>query len=178
VDELLYLARLEKSEPVRHVEPIDVEVVLRQVEAETRVLSQGKHQLDIRVEAPTLLRVRQDDLFRVLANLASNAVRYTPEGGRIGMHWYRKEGHLCLAVEDSGIGIAPEDIPRVTERFFRTDSGRDRVSGGTGLGLAIVKHTLERYDAHLTIRSQPGQGSTFIAVFPETLAAASGGSRS
>jgi two-component system phosphate regulon sensor histidine kinase PhoR len=171
VDELLYLARLEKSEPVRHVGFTDVETVLRQVEAEIRVLSQGRHQLEICVEAPTLVRVRQEDLFRVLTNLASNAVRYTPEDGRISMRWYRHAEYLCLAVEDSGIGIAPEDIPRVTERFFRTDSGRDRVSGGVGLGLAIVKHTLERYGAHLIIRSRPGQGSTFIAAFPQTLVA-------
>jgi two-component system phosphate regulon sensor histidine kinase PhoR len=102
----------------------------------------------------------------VVSNLVANAVRYTPAGGEVQITWSvdGEGGHL--AVRDTGIGIAEEDIPRVTERFYRADSGRARQRGGTGLGLAIVKHALRRHDADLEIRSRVGEGSTFTCHFP------------
>jgi two-component system phosphate regulon sensor histidine kinase PhoR len=93
-------------------------------------------------------------------------VRYTPDGGRILLHWAMREGKGVFSVEDSGIGISEEHIPRLTERFYRVDRGRSRESGGTGLGLAIIKHILLRHQASLEINSIPGVGSTFSAVFP------------
>jgi two-component system phosphate regulon sensor histidine kinase PhoR len=93
-------------------------------------------------------------------------VRYTPEGGRIVLYWEVREGKGVFSVEDSGIGIAEEHLPRLTERFYRVDRGRSRESGGTGLGLSIVKHVLLRHQAGLEIDSVPGAGSTFRAIFP------------
>jgi two-component system phosphate regulon sensor histidine kinase PhoR len=94
-------------------------------------------------------------------------VRYTPDGGEIMLRWSAEgEAGGRYSVRDSGIGIAPEHLPRLTERFYRVDRGRSREAGGTGLGLAIVKHVLERHQAVLQIESEPGRGSTFSAVFP------------
>jgi two-component system phosphate regulon sensor histidine kinase PhoR len=101
------------------------------------------------------------------ANLAGNAVRYTPQGGAITLHWSADGASGArFSVQDDGIGIAREHLPRLTERFYRVDRGRSREAGGTGLGLAIVKHVLERHQAVLQIDSEPGQGSVFSAVFP------------
>jgi two-component system phosphate regulon sensor histidine kinase PhoR len=100
------------------------------------------------------------------SNLANNAVRYTPPGGAVRLVWRASPDGAEFAVEDSGIGIPPEHIPRLTERFYRVDHGRSRETGGTGLGLAIVKHALARHQAALEIQSEPGKGSRFTARFP------------
>jgi two-component system phosphate regulon sensor histidine kinase PhoR len=99
------------------------------------------------------------------ANLISNAIRYTPDGGAIHLAWERRADEVIFSVRDSGIGIDPRHIPRLTERFYRVDSSRSRETGGTGLGLAIVKHVLTRHQARLEIRSVAGEGSTFSALF-------------
>jgi two-component system phosphate regulon sensor histidine kinase PhoR len=107
------------------------------------------------------------ELRSAFANLAVNAVRYTPDGGEIVLRWsVESSAGARFSVRDSGIGIAPQHLPRLTERFYRVDRGRSREAGGTGLGLAIVKHVLERHQAVLQIESEPGCGSTFSAVFP------------
>ena len=90
----------------------------------------------------------------------------TPAGGKIGIAWRDGPDGARFAVQDSGVGIAPEHLPRLTERFYRVDRGRSRDTGGTGLGLAIVKHALARHDARLDIESAPGKGSRFTARFP------------
>lgn len=101
-------------------------------------------------------------------NLVSNAVRYTPAGGRITVSWKRVGVGASLSVTDTGIGIDPKHIPRLTERFFRVDKGRSRETGGTGLGLAIVKHVLRRNGGELEVNSTLGKGSTFSMHFPES----------
>jgi two-component system phosphate regulon sensor histidine kinase PhoR len=102
-----------------------------------------------------------------LSNLVSNAVRYTPAQGRIEVRWrVDPQGRGEFSVQDSGPGIAPEHLPRLTERFYRVDRSRSRETGGTGLGLAIVKHVVQRHGAELRIQSQPGQGTRFGIVFP------------
>ena len=94
-------------------------------------------------------------------------MRYTPPGGEINIRWeLRSDGQIVFSVKDSGIGIALQHIPRLTERFYRVDSSRSRETGGTGLGLAIVKHIANRHQAHLEIESEEGKGSTFRIVFP------------
>jgi two-component system phosphate regulon sensor histidine kinase PhoR len=102
----------------------------------------------------------------VVSNLVVNAVRYTPVEGKVTISWTVDEKGGYLAVADTGIGMSEADIPRVTERFYRTDGGRARQSGGTGLGLSIVKYALRRHDAELEIRSRLGHGSSFICHFP------------
>src|SRR3546814_2765414 len=102
-----------------------------------------------------------------VSNLLTNAIRYTPKGGTITVSWYKSEGgHACYSVQDTGIGIASQDIPRLTERFYRVDRGRSRAAGGTGLGLAITKHIAIRHDAALLITSAVGKGSIFALHFP------------
>jgi two-component system phosphate regulon sensor histidine kinase PhoR len=96
----------------------------------------------------------------------SNAIRYTPPGGTVTLAWREGIDGGRFTVEDTGIGIEAEHIPRLTERFYRVDRSRSRETGGTGLGLAIAKHALARHDAALEIESQPGKGSCFIARFP------------
>jgi len=96
----------------------------------------------------------------------SNAIRYTPRDGRITIEWDEHDGEGWIAVEDTGIGIEPRHIPRLTERFYRVDTSRSRDTGGTGLGLAIVKHVLTRHQARLEVTSEVGNGSRFVAVFP------------
>src|SRR5207237_6399779 len=100
------------------------------------------------------------------SNLVSNAIRYTPAGGKVSISWRDGPDGAAFTVEDTGLGIAAEHIPRLTERFYRVDRGRSRESGGTGLGLAIVKHALARHQAALEIESKPGAGSRFTVRFP------------
>jgi two-component system phosphate regulon sensor histidine kinase PhoR len=107
------------------------------------------------------------ELHSALSNLVSNAVRYTPAGGTVHCGWLlHEDGRGEFWVKDSGPGIAPEHIPRLTERFYRVDRSRSRDTGGTGLGLAIVKHVVQRHGAELKIESTPGKGSRFAIVFP------------
>jgi two-component system phosphate regulon sensor histidine kinase PhoR len=109
----------------------------------------------------------RDELASAFGNLVSNAVRYTPDGGTITLAWrIDDEGRGAFSVTDTGIGIAPEHIPRLTERFYRVDRSRSRATGGTGLGLAIVKHVLLRHQAELDVTSEPGEGSTFTVLLP------------
>ena len=108
-----------------------------------------------------------NELQSALSNLVNNAVRYTPAGGEIRVQFSRQpDGSGRVSVTDTGPGIAPEHIPRLTERFYRLDRSRSRDTGGTGLGLAIVKHVLQRHGAQLQIRSTIGKGSEFSVVFP------------
>src|SRR3546814_10379364 len=102
-----------------------------------------------------------------VSNLLTNAIRYTPKGGTITVSWYKSEGgHACYSVQYTDIGMASQDIPRLTERFYRVDRGRSRATGGTGLGLAITKHVAMRHNAELTIHSRFGAGSLFSVIFP------------
>ena len=107
------------------------------------------------------------ELLSAMSNLVGNAVRYTPPGGQVHLGWKAlPESRAEFAVRDTGPGIAPEHIPRLTERFYRVDRSRSRETGGTGLGLAIVKHVAQRHGAELKVESTPGIGSTFSIVFP------------
>ena len=133
---------------------------------EAEALSAGRHQFTLTIDAPAMLKGCANELRSAFGNLSSNAVRYTPAGGRIDLIWRVHNGQGEFVVADSGIGIAPQHIPRLTERFYRIDRSRSRDTGGTGLGLAIVKHVLTRHQAVLDIESEPGKGSRFIARFP------------
>jgi two-component system phosphate regulon sensor histidine kinase PhoR len=108
----------------------------------------------------------ESEIASAFGNLASNAVRYTPEGGSVRLIWRASQEGAEFSVEDTGVGIEPQHVPRLTERFYRVDRGRSRETGGTGLGLAIVKHALMRHHATLDIQSEPGKGSRFTACFP------------
>jgi two-component system phosphate regulon sensor histidine kinase PhoR len=165
VEDLLMLSRLESQESVVVDEEIDMPQLVREVADEARALSHGRH--TVLVEHDTAhARGSRDELRSAFANLVSNAIRYTPAGGTIRLSWRAGATGAYLGVQDTGIGVAPEHIPRLTERFYRVDKSRSRETGGTGLGLAIVKHVLLRHQGRLEIESQPGQGSTFSAWLP------------
>src|SRR5690606_33434113 len=107
------------------------------------------------------------ELASAVSNLLTNAVRYTPKDGTITVSWYQtKNGAACYSVQDTGIGIAPQDIPRLSERFYRVDRGRSRATGGTGLGLAIAKHVAVRHTAAMAIQSRVAAGSILALTFP------------
>jgi two-component system phosphate regulon sensor histidine kinase PhoR len=137
------------------------------VSQDAKALSGGRHTVELDVRDPAEVTGSRDELASAFGNLTSNAVRYTPEGGRIALAWrIEPSGVGVFSVTDSGIGIAKEHLPRLTERFYRVDRSRSRATGGTGLGLAIVKHVLIRHQAELDIASAPGHGSTFSVRLP------------
>jgi two-component system phosphate regulon sensor histidine kinase PhoR len=129
-------------------------------------LSAGRHTVVVETDGQGDLRGSEPELISAFGNLVANAVRYTPAGGTIRIIWHATPQGAEFAVQDTGIGIDPKHIPRLTERFYRVDRGRSRDAGGTGLGLAIVKHSLNRHQALLDIKSTPGTGSRFAAKFP------------
>ena len=167
VEDLLTLSALESEQNPLADEPFAVVPLMLQISADAKALSQGQHQVQLAIgDAATVLGSR-DELGSAFGNLVSNAIRYTPAGGAITLAWrVDPDGSGVFSVSDTGIGIGPEHVPRLTERFYRVDRARSRATGGTGRGLAIVKHVLLRHQAELEIESQPGQGSTFAVRLP------------
>ncbi|MEJ5210914.1 MAG: ATP-binding protein, partial [Burkholderiales bacterium] len=129
-------------------------------------LSRGRHTLRMELQSDAWLMGSERELESAFGNLLSNAVRYTPAGGEVILRWEITPEGARFSVQDSGIGIEPQHIPRLTERFYRVDRSRSRETGGTGLGLSIVKHVLTRHQGRLEIQSEVGKGSTFSACFP------------
>jgi two-component system phosphate regulon sensor histidine kinase PhoR len=178
VDDLLTLSRLEGSPIPGFTNSIVLSQLVEACQSESQQLSKllFKEKISQVIVFETdpviqnyLLMGEPRELQSALSNLVSNAVRYTPQGGRIEVHTFLSaDGNLNLQVKDTGPGIAPEHLPRLTERFYRVDRSRSRESGGTGLGLAIVKHVMQRHGGQLQITSIAGQGSCFNLVFPPT----------
>ncbi len=166
VTDLLTLSRLENEQSPLREETLDMAVLINEVYQDGQLLSGGAHTLQLELQSDTKLLGNRDELRSAFGNLLSNAIRYTPKGGAIQLLWTERAGQLVFSVQDSGIGIAPQHIPRLTERFYRVDRSRSRETGGTGLGLAIVKHIAMRHQAKLEVVSEEGKGSTFSLVFP------------
>jgi two-component system phosphate regulon sensor histidine kinase PhoR len=166
VEDLLQLSKLESGQSVPKDRVVDVAAMIAAARKEALALPEHPDTIEIELQSPANLLGEETELQSVVSNLVANAVRYTPPEGEITIRWTVDADGGHLAVRDTGIGIAEEDIPRVTERFYRADGGRARQRGGTGLGLAIVKYALRRHDAELEIQSQLGQGSTFVCHFP------------
>ena len=166
LDDLLVLARLEAEQDMKN-EAVDVPALVESLANEARSLSQDRHEVTTRIDSRAKLIGRSQDLHSAFGNLVSNAVRYTPAGGRITLRWALTDsGGAEFSVRDTGEGIEPQHMPRLTERFYRVDRGRSRATGGTGLGLAIVKHVLQRHQGKLKVESIVGKGSTFTAALP------------
>ena len=166
VEDLLTLSQLENGPPLVDDEIIDVAGFVHGLQREAEQLSNGKHHISVDIASHAKLRGSQHEIHSAFSNLITNAIRYTPAGGSVQLNWSNDANSATFAVRDTGVGIAAQHIPRLTERFYRVDRSRSRESGGTGLGLAIVKHILNRHQAKLDISSIPGQGSRFAAVFP------------
>jgi two-component system phosphate regulon sensor histidine kinase PhoR len=139
---------------------------LSSVRREVSTLEAAPRTISLKLESDALLRGSESELHSIVSNLVTNAVKYTPREGEIELRWWTDAAGGYISVRDTGVGIAPEHIPRLTERFYRVDSGRAREMGGSGLGLSIVKHALQLHDGSLTIDSSLGRGSTFTCHFP------------
>ncbi len=168
VDDLLVLSKLESTASTGQEDVIDMGAVLDRLAHDTKTMSRDQHLVVVEKEFAASLIGAEDELLSAFANLASNAVRYTPAGGTITLRWSQDAaGHGVFSVRDTGPGIESHHLPRLTERFYRVDRSRSRETGGTGLGLAIVKHITTRHQAQLVIDSEVGKGSCFSIVFPE-----------
>ncbi|MDN3399532.1 phosphate regulon sensor histidine kinase PhoR [Psychrobacter sp. APC 3426] len=168
VNDLLLLSRIEIEE-THELHYIDMTKLLTHVYDDAQAYNAGYgHSIHLQIDTYDGLYGSEMYLTSALSNLVINAIKYTPKGGNITISWANTAEGCRFAVEDDGIGIAPQHIARLTERFYRIDKGRSRATGGTGLGLAIVKHVLYQHQANLQIESVEGRGSTFSAVFPAT----------
>ncbi len=165
--DLLTLSSLESSVPADS-KAFTLRPLIEAQVADARALSSGRHVITLVAPREVQLTGLASEIETALRNLLTNAIRYTPEGGSItvSLNTRGADADVSISVCDTGIGIAREHLPRVTERFYRVDRGRSRETGGTGLGLAIVKHVAQRHDATLEIDSTPGRGSTFSIVLP------------
>jgi two-component system phosphate regulon sensor histidine kinase PhoR len=168
VEDLMLLSKLENEQrPIKH-EVVAVPQLLATLREEAIIIS-GARNHEILLEADPDLYLYGDgkELDSAFSNLVVNAVNYTPEGGTIRIRWFQDEEGAHFTVSDTGIGIPPHHLSRITERFYRVDVARSRETGGSGLGLAIVKHALNRHAASLRIDSEVGRGSTFSCDFPQ-----------
>jgi two-component system phosphate regulon sensor histidine kinase PhoR len=166
IEDLLTLSALDSAPPATAEQRVPVQRLIARLKADAEALSGGKHVIEAQVDSDSDLLGVESELASAFGNLVSNAIRYTPSGGKVTLAWREGEDGGRFSVEDTGIGIEAEHIPRLTERFYRVDRSRSRETGGTGLGLAIAKHALARHDASLEVESTPGKGSRFTARFP------------
>lgn len=166
ISDLMLLSRLESVPEPSAWERISMRPLLDMLAEEVQVAAKGERRVEIDCRAEDELLACSKEVHSAFSNLAINAAKYTEEGDRIVLRWYRRGDKLCFEVEDSGEGIEPQHLPRLTERFYRVDKSRSVETGGTGLGLAIVKHSLMRHQAELEIHSTPGLGSRFTCIFP------------
>ena len=173
IDDLLSLSRIELNAHLQPNTPLDLAPIVRQVADGLQTLARDRD-VAIKVAAPAeplIVLGDRDELIRVLENLVENALKYAAAGKRIDITLARSQTRAGapearLAVRDYGPGIAPEHLPRLTERFYRVDVADSRAQGGTGLGLALVKHVLNRHGGRLNIESTPGAGATFTMHLP------------
>jgi two-component system phosphate regulon sensor histidine kinase PhoR len=166
IEDLLTLSRLEASGAEAERERVDVQGMLASLKKEALARPQRPAVIELDMDPGLGVWGAESEIYSAFANIIGNALKYTPGEGSIHIRWYQDGDTACLAVSDTGVGIPDEAIPRLTERFYRVDKGRDRASGGTGLGLAIVKHVLQRHGGRLEVESVLGEGSTFRCRFP------------
>ncbi|QBF24340.1 phosphate regulon sensor histidine kinase PhoR [Pseudomonas tructae] len=166
LNDLLLLAKLEATDYPSDNQPVAVDTLLQSIKGDAQALSGQRNQrISLEAEPGIRLKGSEAELRSAFSNLVFNAVKYTQDEGQIRIRWWADDQGAHLSVQDSGIGIDPKHLPRLTERFYRVDSSRASNTGGTGLGLAIVKHVLLRHRARLEISSVPGHGSTFTCHF-------------
>jgi two-component system phosphate regulon sensor histidine kinase PhoR len=162
VKQLLTLSKIEASANMDLHEKVDIPVMLGMLEREVQTLSGGQHEVVFRVNDKLKVFGNEDQLRSAVSNLVYNAVNHTPPGTRIEVSWQQTPQGAQFQISDNGPGIAPQHLPRLTERFYRVDKARSRQTGGSGLGLAIVKHALSHHNARLEVMSEVGVGTRFM----------------
>ena len=173
LNDLLLLAKLEATDYPSDNQPVSIDTLLQSIKGDAQALSGQRNQrITLDAEPGVRLKGSEAELRSAFSNLVFNAVKYTQDEGQIRIRWWADAQGAHLSVQDSGIGIDPKHLPRLTERFYRVDSSRNSTTGGTGLGLAIVKHVLLRHRGRLEISSVPGHGSTFTCHFAPVQVAA------
>jgi two-component system, OmpR family, phosphate regulon sensor histidine kinase PhoR len=166
IRDLLELSRLEETDEMLGGEPIEIPALLSMLRKDVVARPVHPRDIRIRIDSDAQLLGDEPEIHSAFSNLVDNAAKYTPAEGSIEMRWWVDDEGGHFSVKDTGMGVPPEHIPRLTERFYRVDAGRSRSTGGSGLGLAIVKHVLHRHGAELEIQSTLGSGSEFICHFP------------
>ncbi len=166
--DLISLAKIESGQQAFDIVPVSLAEVVKSCLAGCQPVADAKQVTLVQQPADTALQARADEegLKQILGNLVDNAIKYTPSGGQVTIAWRRDERMVVIDVRDTGVGIAPEHLPRLFERFFRVDKARSRELGGTGLGLAIVKHLSQSFGGSAHVESTPGQGSVFTVRLP------------
>jgi two-component system phosphate regulon sensor histidine kinase PhoR len=166
--DLLSIARIESGEEPFEIAVVDVGLMVNSCVANyaAAAKARGVRLTTFAPEDPVRARCDEEGLRQILDNLVDNAIKYTPEGGQVTVGWTGAEALARVHVEDSGIGIAPDDQVRIFERFYRVDKARSRELGGTGLGLSIVKHLAQSFGGGVSVRSEAGRGSTFLVWLP------------
>jgi len=166
VDDLLDLSRLESKRISLELGQVDVGRLVEDTVARLRLLS-GARDVALQPAAQDVVAIAdRDRLAQVLTNLLENAIKFTPDDGRIAVGWRAANGEVEVSVADTGAGIAEVDLPHVFERFYKADRARAATSGGSGLGLAITKHIVEAHGGRIRVSSEPGRGTTFTFTLP------------
>jgi two-component system phosphate regulon sensor histidine kinase PhoR len=166
IEDLLALSRLEATDEMVGGDSLDIGAMAAQLRRDVLARAVHPREVRVRIDSDAHLLGDEPEIHSAFSNLVDNAAKYTPAEGAIAMRWWVDDDGGHFEVSDTGIGIPPEHIPRLTERFYRVDPGRSRGTGGSGLGLAIVKHVLQRHGGELEVRSTLGAGSSFICNFP------------
>ena len=168
IEDLLSLSRIEMREHLAPTAIADVRAIVDEIEKGMQPLAEtnGRHLTVRRLEKPVCVMGDRDELAQVVQNLVHNAIKYGRPQGTVAVSVRRDGQRVLISVTDDGIGIAPQHLPRLTERFYRVSAKESRERGGTGLGLAIVKHIVNRHRGELRIESELGKGSTFTVVLP------------
>ena len=168
IEDLLVLSKLEKDESEINVEHIEVDYMLDDILPVIEQQAQKKSiKIDVDIEPNITLEADEEKMKQILFNLLMNAISYTPEKGSVSVKINEEEDDVCFTVQDTGIGISEQDLPRIFERFYRVDKDRSRETGGTGLGLAIVKHIVEVHEGKIEVDSELGKGTTFKVYIPK-----------
>lgn len=166
VNDLDTISKLESSMNKLNLEKFDIVALAKEIAEQAEIEADKKHiRISVKgvenLPSPFWVLADKHYIGQVLVNLIINSIRYGKEGGQTRIRFRDMLDKILVEVEDNGLGIGKEDLPRIFERFYRTDKGRSREQGGTGLGLAIVKHIIEAHGERISVRSEPGVGSTF-----------------
>jgi heavy metal sensor kinase len=167
MDQLLVLARADSGTEQITIEETELNGLLREVVTDIELLSRDKGlELKLLLNEPLIVKGDRGLLRRLFINLLDNAIRYTSKGGSVSVSTTMQERMALVSISDTGIGIPPEHLPRIFDRFYRADKARSRSEGGSGLGLAICKHIVEVHGGRIEVESREGQGSTFKVLIP------------